>query len=56
MAGADDPIVPLLNARILQYLIPKSQLVVFDDGHLFLMTSAGKVAPIVQRFLAASAV
>jgi len=55
MAGADDPVVPLLNARILKYLIPQSQLVVFDDGHLFLMTSAAKVAPIVQGFLAASA-
>jgi poly(3-hydroxyalkanoate) depolymerase len=54
MAGTDDPIVPLLNARILKYLIPESQLVVFDDGHLFLMTSALKVAPIVQRFLSAS--
>jgi poly(3-hydroxyalkanoate) depolymerase len=51
MAGSDDPIVPLPNAKILKFLIPQSQLVVFDDGHLFLMTSASKVAPVVQRFL-----
>jgi poly(3-hydroxyalkanoate) depolymerase len=51
MAGMDDPIVPLLNARILKHLIPLSQLVIFDDGHLFLTTSARKVAPVVQRFL-----
>jgi poly(3-hydroxyalkanoate) depolymerase len=52
MAGADDPIIPLPNAKVFKFLIPKSQLVVFDDGHLFLMTSASEVAPIVQRFLA----
>jgi poly(3-hydroxyalkanoate) depolymerase len=51
MAGADDPIVPLLNARILKHLIPQSQLVIFDDGHLFLTTSARKVAPVVRQFL-----
>lgn len=55
MAGTDDPIVPLLNARILKYLIPQAQLVTFDDGHLFLTTSAHKVAPIVRRFLTGSA-
>ena len=54
MAGTDDPIVPLLNARILKYLIPQAQLVTFDDGHLFLTTSAHKVAPIVRRFLTGS--
>jgi poly(3-hydroxyalkanoate) depolymerase len=52
MAGLDDPIIPLPNAKIFKYLIPQSELVVFDDGHLFLITSAGKVAPVVQRFLA----
>ena len=52
MAGSDDPIIPLPNAKVFKYLIPQSQLVVFADGHLFLMTSANEVAPIVQRFLA----
>ncbi len=51
MAGADDPIVPPLNARIMKFLIPGAQLVFFDDGHLFLTTSAHKVAPIVRQFL-----
>jgi poly(3-hydroxyalkanoate) depolymerase len=51
MAGTDDPVVPLLNARILEYLIPKAELATFDDGHLFLITSADKVAPVVRRFL-----
>ena len=52
MAGSDDPMIPLPNAKIFKFLIPQSQLVIFDDGHLFLITSASKVAPIVRRFLA----
>jgi poly(3-hydroxyalkanoate) depolymerase len=51
MHGDDDPIVPLANARILASLIRKSKLYVIDDGHLFLVTRAGEVAPVVQRFL-----
>lgn len=53
MHGDDDPIVPLMNARILAARIPKSELFVIDDGHLFLMTRAKEVAPVVERFLAA---
>jgi poly(3-hydroxyalkanoate) depolymerase len=55
MAGTEDPIVPLLNARLLAWLIPRSELVTVDDGHLFLTTSAGAVAPTVSRFLAGAA-
>lgn len=51
MAGTEDPLVPPLNARILKYLIPGAQLIFFDDGHLFLTTSAHEVAPVVRQFL-----
>jgi poly(3-hydroxyalkanoate) depolymerase len=51
MAGTEDPIVPLLNARLLAWLIPRSELVTVEDGHLFLTTSAQAVAPTVSRFL-----
>jgi poly(3-hydroxyalkanoate) depolymerase len=51
LAGRDDPIVPPLNGRILACLIPNSRLHVFDDGHLGLVTSATKLAPIVRAFL-----
>ena len=49
--GSDDPIVPLTNAKILASLIPESTLRVIDDGHLFLVTRAAEVAPIIARFL-----
>ncbi|MGV2292308.1 poly(3-hydroxyalkanoate) depolymerase [Trinickia sp. YCB016] len=51
MHGNDDPIVPLTNAKILAARIRQSTLHVIDDGHLFLITRAGEVAPLVKRFL-----
>jgi poly(3-hydroxyoctanoate) depolymerase len=52
LAGSDDPIAPVINARILASLIPRAQLHVVDSGHLFLVTRAQEVAPIIKRFLA----
>src|SRR5262249_54946769 len=51
MAGTDDPIVPVVNARILARLIPNARLVTIDDGHLFLVTSARDSAEIISEFL-----
>lgn len=50
--GSDDPIVPLVNAKILSGCIPDSALHVFhDDGHLFLLTAARESARVVGEFL-----
>lgn len=52
MSGDDDPIVPLLNARILAYGIPGAKLhVVEGGGHLFLHTEPEQVAPALERFM-----
>jgi poly(3-hydroxyoctanoate) depolymerase len=51
LAGSDDPLVPLINARILASLIPKAQLHVINCGHLFLLTRAQEVAPLIKQFL-----
>ena len=51
MHGNDDPIVPLANAKILAARIRNATLQVIDDGHLFLITRAREVAPVVKRFL-----
>jgi poly(3-hydroxyalkanoate) depolymerase len=51
MHGSDDPIVPLMNARILSALIRRAELHVVDDGHMFLVSKAQDVAPVVHRFL-----
>jgi poly(3-hydroxyoctanoate) depolymerase len=51
MAGSDDPLVPLLNARLMHMLIPRSELRVFDCGHLFLITRAKQSALAINEFL-----
>jgi len=52
LAGDDDPIVPLANAKILNALIPNSTLKVFQGGHLFALTQAKEVVPLVNEFIA----
>jgi poly(3-hydroxyalkanoate) depolymerase len=51
MAGADDPLVPLPNARLMRRLIPHSELKVFDCGHLFLLTRVEEAARTIREFL-----
>jgi len=51
MAGSDDPIVPLVNARLLARLIPNAELEVFDCGHLFLLTRLPQSIDSLERFL-----
>ena len=54
MAGDDDPIVPLLNGRILVRRIPDARLHVVDGGgHLFLLERPAEMAALVTGFLAA---
>jgi len=53
LAGDDDPIIPLVNARIMQRLLPNARLHVYSDGHLGLVTSARELAPLVADFLRA---
>ncbi len=53
MAGDDDPIIPLANARLMYRLIPDSRLHVFHGGHLGLVTEASELAPVVSDFLTA---
>lgn len=52
LAGTDDPIVPLVNGRILARLIPNARLETIDDGHLFLVTRPDETAAIIEAFLA----
>jgi len=51
MAGDDDPIIPLANARIMAALLPDARLHIYPDGHLGLLTRAGELAPVVSDFL-----
>jgi poly(3-hydroxyalkanoate) depolymerase len=51
MSGDDDPLIPLVNARILHRLIRDSRLHVYHGGHLALVTEASELAPVVDGFL-----
>jgi len=51
LAGDDDPIIPLVNARIMHRLIPRSQLHVYHGGHLELATDPGRLTSAVEAFL-----
>ena len=53
LAGDDDPIIPLANARLMRRLIRDSRLHVYHGGHLGLVTHAVELAPLVDGFLAA---
>jgi poly(3-hydroxyalkanoate) depolymerase len=53
LAGDDDPIVPLVNGRILAQAIPRARLeVVRGGGHLFLLERPQETAASVAHFLA----
>jgi poly(3-hydroxyalkanoate) depolymerase len=51
LAGDDDPIIPLANARIMHRLIPRSELHVYQGGHLELAGHPERIAPVVEAFL-----
>jgi poly(3-hydroxyoctanoate) depolymerase len=52
LAGDDDPIVPLVNGRILARCIPNARLhVVRGGGHLFLLEQPARIAAVIAGFL-----
>jgi poly(3-hydroxyalkanoate) depolymerase len=51
VAGDDDPIIPLVNARIMARLIPDATLHVYAGGHIALVTEADELAPVIEEFL-----
>jgi poly(3-hydroxyalkanoate) depolymerase len=52
LAGKDDPIVPLLNGRIMARIMQNARLEIIDDGHLFMVTQPAQTAAIIEKFLA----
>lgn len=52
MAGENDAIVPMANAKILNFALPNSRLQVIENaGHLFLVTKADETVPSIISFL-----
>jgi len=56
LVGDDDPIVPVVNGRILTRLIPNARLeIIPDGGHLFLLEQPTRTAALTAEFLNAEA-
>jgi poly(3-hydroxyalkanoate) depolymerase len=53
ISGDADPIVPLVNARIMTGLLPRSTLHVFSGDHLGIVTAATELGERTGRFLTA---
>jgi len=51
LAGDDDPIIPMVNARVMQRLLPNATVHSYPDGHLGLITQATELAPVIAQFL-----
>jgi Predicted hydrolase of the alpha/beta-hydrolase fold len=51
LTGDDDPIIPVVNARIMHWLIPRSRLHIYHGGHLELAADPERLAVAVEAFL-----
>ncbi len=51
LAGDDDPVIPLVNARLMHRMIRGSSLRVYQGGHLELIARPAQLAPVVEEFL-----
>lgn len=56
LAGDDDPIIPIANARLMAHQLPSGRLhTVKGGGHLFLFTRAEELAEVVRNHLSTDA-
>ncbi len=51
IAGTDDPIIPVINARIMKALLPHSRVHLHSGGHIDLVHNAAELAPVIDAFL-----
>jgi pimeloyl-ACP methyl ester carboxylesterase len=51
VAGTDDPIIPIVNAHILNSLLPHARLHQHNGGHIDLVHNAAELAPVIETFL-----
>jgi poly(3-hydroxyalkanoate) depolymerase len=50
MAGLDDPIIPVANAKIMSRLLPHATMHLHPGGHVDLITNATELAPVIETF------
>ena len=50
VAGYDDPVVPVVNAKIMARLLPHATVHMHSGGHVDLITNAAQLAPVIESF------
>jgi poly(3-hydroxyalkanoate) depolymerase len=50
VAGLDDPIVPVVNAKIMARMLPHATVHMHAGGHVDLITNAAELAPVIESF------
>jgi len=50
IAGHDDPVVPVANAKIMARLLPHATVHMHGGGHVDLITNAAELAPVIESF------
>ena len=50
VAGRDDPVIPVANARIMARLLPHATVHLHPGGHVDLITNAAELAPVIESF------
>ena len=50
VAGTDDPIIPVVNAKLMHLLLPHAALHLHDGGHVELIANAAQLAPVIEQF------
>ncbi|MEL7012203.1 MAG: poly(3-hydroxyalkanoate) depolymerase [Pseudomonadota bacterium] len=51
LMGGDDPLIPVVNGKILMKRLPDAQMVVMDCGHLFILSKPGETAARIEAFI-----
>lgn len=50
VAGTDDPIIPLANAKLMSRLLPNATVHIHDGGHVDLVVNAAEYARVIEAF------
>ena len=50
IAGRDDPVIPVANAKIMARLLPHATVHLHPGGHVDLITNAAELAPVIETF------
>lgn len=51
LMGGDDPVLPVVNGRILESRLPDARLTIMDCGHLFILSDPKGTAAEIEGFL-----